>query len=483
MAQGVTIVGLGPGSPGLLTRDAWELLLACPEVWVRTARHPTVDSLPQLPWKSFDSVYEEEEPFERVYQRIAEKVLELARRPEGVIYAVPGDPRMGEAVTAMILEGAREAQLPARMLPGVSFVEPTLQLLGLDGLSQLFIADAVELANLHHPPFPPSAHVLVAQLYSAGVASDVKLVLMNQYPESHTVRLVQGAGTALGRVRDLPLFEIDREKDLDHLSTLYLPPLPSSSLEGLQETVAHLRAPEGCPWDREQTHQSLRANLQEEAYEVLEALDLQDPPALREELGDLLLEIVLQAQIATEAGEFRMIDVVRSIEEKLHRRHPHVFGSVQVEGVGEVLRNWEEIKAQERAGRGEVLAGALNGVSSGLAALLQAFLYQQRAARVGFDWPSIEGVRRKVEEELCEVQQATTPAERSSEVGDLIFAAVNLARWLEVDPESALREANRRFRKRFEIMEEQAKVQGTDLAHLSPEALDALWEAAKRSVP
>jgi tetrapyrrole methylase family protein/MazG family protein len=324
---------------------------------------------------------------------------------------------------------------------------------------------------------------LIAQIYAAEVASDVKLVLMNQYPESHPVSLVQAAGTSAARVRELPLFEIDRQKDLDHLTTLYVPPWPQGSLEGLQETIAHLRAPEGCPWDREQTHQSLRANLQEEAYEVLQALDLEDAAALREELGDLLLQIVLQTQIATEAGEFRMANVVQGIEEKLHRRHPHVFGSATVRGVGDVLRNWEEIKAAERAERGESQTSALQGVSTGLAALLQAYLYQQRAARVGFDWKSLEGVLEKVGEELREVQQATTPKERGSEVGDLIFAAVNLARWLGVDPEAALRECNRRFRGRFEIMEAQARVAGTNLAQLSPERLDALWEAAKRALP
>lgn len=483
MASGITIVGLGPGNPSLLTQEAWDLLVACPEVWVRTARHATVEALPEIPWKSFDSIYEEEGQFDRVYRRIADQVLELGRRAEGVVYAVPGDPRMGEAVTELVRAGAREANLSLRILCGVSFLEPTLEMLALDGLSQLFIADAVELASLHHPPFPPSAHALIAQLYSAGVASDVKLVLMNQYPESHPVRLVQAAGTARARVQDLPLFEMDRGMDLDHLSTLYVPPLAGGSVEGLQETVAHLRAPEGCPWDREQTHQSLRASLQEEAYEVLEALDHQDPSALREELGDLLLQVVLQTQIATEAGEFRMADVVREIEGKLRRRHPHVFASVHVEGVGEVLRNWEEIKAAERAERGESQSGSLNGVSPGLPALLQAYLYQQRAARVGFDWRSIQGVRQKFEEELQEVQGAATPAEQSAEVGDLIFTSVNLARWLGVEPESALRESNRRFRMRFEIMEAEAKAQGIGLAHLSPERLDALWEAAKRSVP
>jgi tetrapyrrole methylase family protein/MazG family protein len=483
MARGVTIVGLGPGGPGLLTREAWDLLVGCAEVWVRTARHPAVEALPEIRWRSFDQIYEVEGSFERVYRRIADQVLELARREEGVVYAVPGDPCMGETVTDLVVEAARKEGLRVRILAGVSFLEPTLQLLQLDGISQLFLADAAELATLHHPPFPPSAHALIAQLYSAEVASDVKLVLMNQYPESHPVCLVHAAGTSAAQVQELPLFEIDRRGDLDHLSTLYVPPWPRGSLEELQETVAHLRAPEGCPWDREQTHQSLRANLQEEAYEVLEALDLEDPAALREELGDLLLQVVLQTQIAIEAGEFRMADVVRSIEDKLHRRHPHVFGSVSVRGVGEVLRNWEEIKAAERAEHGESQPSALQGVSPGLAALLQAYLYQQRASRVGFDWTSIEGVREKVEEELREIQQARTPEQQSAEVGDLIFAAVNLARWMGVEPEAALRESNRRFRGRFERMEAQARAEGTSLTRLSPERLDELWQAAKRALP
>jgi tetrapyrrole methylase family protein/MazG family protein len=216
----------------------------------------------------------------------------------------------------------------------------------------------------------------------------------------------------------------------------------------------------------------------EEAYETLEAIDSGDPAALREELGDLLLQILLQAQIANEAEDFSMADVVAGIQEKLVRRHPHVFGDVVVDGVEQVLHNWEDLKAGERMETGEG-RGALDGVPSSLPALAQAFEIQSRAARLGFDWRSVDGVRDKMREEWGELEGAEDDARRADELGDLLFAVVNYARWLEVDPESSLREANRRFRRRFAHMETAAGSAGRPLGELSFEELDGLWREAK----
>jgi tetrapyrrole methylase family protein/MazG family protein len=251
-------------------------------------------------------------------------------------------------------------------------------------------------------------------------------------------------------------------------------------LESFQETIARLRAPGGCPWDRKQTHRSLRGNLVEEAYETLEALDREDPRALTEELGDLLLQILLHAQIATEAGDFRMADVIAGIDEKIHRRHPHVFGETRVDGVDQVLRNWEDIKAAERSGAAEKKKGLLDGVPISMPALEQAVSLQKRAARVGFDWPSVDGVKAKLAEEIGELEAARDDDERSSELGDVLFAVANYARWLKVDPESALREANARFRRRFAGVEAGAARIGKPLREMSIEELDALWEEAKK---
>jgi len=342
------------------------------------------------------------------------------------------------------------------------------------------LVDALELALAHTPPFPPSVPALIAQIHSPMVAADVKLTLASLYPDEHPVKLVHAAGTSQQLVEELALFEIDRSRRTGLLTALFVPPLgPAASLEAFQEIIAHLRAPDGCPWDRKQTHQSLRASLLEETYEALAALDADDPQGMCEEFGDLLLQIVLHAQIAAEYGEFTMADVLQGVHTKIVQRHPHVFGDLDLEDAKSVLLNWERLKEQERAANGKAQASLLDGVALALPALVQAEQYQKRAARVGFDWPDVSGVLDKLEEELGEVKTAGDGAARNDEIGDLLFAAVNLARWYDVDPESALREANARFRKRFAYIEETARSQGRSVADLSLEEMETYWQQAK----
>lgn len=476
-------MGLGPGDPGLLTREAWDVLSAASEVWLRTARHPTVAGLPtSLTLQSFDSLYEAGHDVELVYAAIVERLLQLGTRPEGVVYAVPGHPLVGETTVAALLGRAGEAGLPVRLVAGLSFIEPVLAALGQDPLSGLFVTDALDVAGRHQPPFHPDAPALIAQLHSTALASDVKLTLMAQYPDEHPVVLVHAAGTPAAERESLPLYAIDRSSRIAHLTCLFVPPLPrASAFESFQDLIARLRAPDGCPWDREQTHASLQAHLLEESYEVLGAIDSADPNALREELGDLMLQIVLQSQIAVEAGEFRLADVLGDIHAKIVRRHPHVFADVQVKGVEDVLKNWQTLKAHERsqATTGEPTT-QLAGLPAALPALAQADAYQGRVAAVGFDWPELSGVVAKVHEELAEVADAGDPARRQAELGDLLFAVVNYARWLKVDPESALRQANARFRSRFEHVEAAARAQGRRLDKLSLQELNRLWDLAKR---
>ncbi len=480
----ITIVGLGPGDPGDLSRAAWEALTTAAEVWVRTARHPTLAGLPEtVRVHSFDAVYESEPAFDRVYATIAERVLELGARPEGVVYAVPGHPLVAERTVTLIQAGAAERGLAVRVIAGLSFIEPTLTALGVDALPGLQIVDGIDVGAMHHPPFHADLPALVAQVYSADIASQVKLTLMNQYPDEHPVQLVHGAGTPEARVEPLALYEIDRSRHIAHLTSLYVPPLPRrSSFEALQEIIAHLRAPEGCPWDRKQTHLTLRRHLLEEAHETLHALDVEDLDKMREEFGDLLLQIVLHAQIAIDDGEFTMQDVVAELNAKLIRRHPHVFGDVVVAGADDVVTTWEAVKAAERQARNETPADTslLDSIPPGLPALAQAELYQKRAAKVGFDWPDISGPRAKVSEEIAEVEAESDDDARGREIGDLLFAVVNWARWLRIDPETVLREANLRFARRFRQVELGASAAGRDLHAMTLAELDALWDAAKR---
>jgi tetrapyrrole methylase family protein / MazG family protein len=361
--------------------------------------------------------------------------------------------------------------------------EAAFNALQLDLQSQVTLIDARDLAGRHVPPFPTSAPALVGGLQSLSLAAGVQQALLSLYPAGHRVQLVHvSEQDDPPQIEELPLGEIHHSSRLANGSCLYLPALgAATSFEAFQEIIAHLRAPDGCPWDREQTHQTLRTHLLEETYEVLVALDANSPAEMREEFGDLLLQVVLHAQIAAEYGEFNMAEVLESIHTKLVRRHPHVFGEVEVKDAQGVLRNWERLKAEERQANGKTEASLLDGVASALPALLQAEQYQRRAAHVGFDWPSIQGVLDKLEEELQEVHAARDAAERYAEIGDLLFAVVNLARWLKVEPESALRDTNRRFHHRFSYIEQQARLQGRSITDLSLDEMEALWQEAKRS--
>jgi MazG family protein len=247
------------------------------------------------------------------------------------------------------------------------------------------------------------------------------------------------------------------------------------SYEELRSVVARLRAPDGCPWDREQTHASLRPYVIEEAYEVLAVLDSGDTAGLPEELGDLLLQVVLHSQLAEEAGEFDMADVLEGLARKLIRRHPHVFGDVQLETAGEVVAQWDEIKKRER----DEVTSALANVPGAMPALSYTQTLLRRAEAAGFAWPHRQDVLEKLDEELRELEAASTPAEAATELGDLLLNVANYARYLGIDAEEALREAGHKFRRRFDDVESRARERGLDLKAESRESLMALWDEAK----
>ncbi len=472
----LTIVGLGPGHAEDVTRRAWKILHGSEPVYLRTSRHPVVEAL-ECAYQSFDALYESAENFESLYETIAEKIIAAVHEKQQLVYAVPGHPLVGEQTVTLLLQKAGDIAID--IVDGISFIEPTLSLLGIDAMAGLQIHDAAELALLHHPPLNPDQPALIGQIYSQAVASDLKLTLMNQYPDEHPVALLHGAGLPNAIRENLSLYEIDRSPHIAHLTSLYLPALPQpSSFEYFQEIIAHLRAPEGCPWDREQTHLSLRPYLLEEAYEVLEALDKQDADSLCEELGDLLLQVVLHSQIAIEDGSFSMADILAGISAKIVRRHPHVWGenTVVVNNVSDLNRVWEAQKQAEKANIAQKSL-LLADVPNAFPALIQAYKYQKKAAKVGFDWADIAPVYGKILEEVEEIRTAPNPDEQGKEIGDLLFAVVNLARWLKVDPEIALRESNQRFRRRFEYIEQHSQ---QELSQMTLAEMDALWDEAKQ---
>lgn len=479
----LTIVGLGPGDASLITRQVWHLLSSASEIYLRTSHHPAAAQLPDhLLLHSFDDVYETAESFADVYETIAQTLVRLAATSD-VVYAVPGNPYVGEATVTAANKAAREASIAVTVLPGLSFVEPVLAALEVDLLDGVQVVDALALSGFLFAPLNPDVPALVGQVYSRHAASELKLVLLSVYGEQHEVALIHAAGTADEQVERLPLYEIDRSDHISHLTSLYVPPLPiKADLTALAETVAVLRSPGGCPWDMEQTPQSMRDGFLEEAYEVLAALDAGDEDNLREELGDLLYHIVMQAQMASEAEVFRLSDVVAGIEAKLKRRHPHVWGDWAVSDTAQVLLNWDKLKEQEKAHLEEQPQSILDGILEQLPALVRSQKIQGRVARQGFDWPDIEGVYDKLAEEVAEMKAAQTSEERVMELGDVLFVVANLARWLDVDAESALREANDRFAVRYKQVERLAAERGLDMRQMDINALETLWQEAKRMV-
>ena len=471
----ITVVGLGPGDPGLLTLQAREALSGAAPVWFRTTRHPTVAALSlDGPLHSFDDLYDRAETFDAVYAAIVERLTRLGADGD-VVYAVPGDPLFGEATVQALLERSRAGDAPAvRILHGVSFLEPVCAALGIDPLQGVQIVDALA------PRLDPTRPAIVAQVYARHAATGVKLALLELYPPEHLVTVVRGAGLPEQHVETLELTAIDRREDLfDHLACLYLPALaPEANLrsfEGLRAITHRLYAPGGCPWDREQTHATLKPFLLEETYEVLAALDENDPARLREELGDLLLQMTLHTEIAEEAGEFTYGDVFESITRKLIRRHPHVFGDAEVTSADEQWKAWQQIKRAEKGDAESILAG----VPRAMPALAYAQAVQERAARAGFDWPDLDQVLDKLQEELGELRAAATHEERLDEFGDVLFVLANVARWLKLDAEEALRGANAKFTRRFGGLEALARERGLDLHGMSLADMEALYQEVK----
>ncbi len=480
-SKGIIILGLGPGDSSLLTRQAWALLNSVSEVYVRTSLHPALLEFPDgVKIFNLNDLIEDEEDLACDFEKIVTKVLELGQRPEGVVYAVPGHPSIAEATSPEIIRRARDAGIPVTVVEGVSLMGHSLTALEQTGFPHLSIIDALELGGKYFPPFPPNMPILVTHVHSQKVLEKVKTTLLTLYPRDHPVQLVYETGTHECFVESLSLQQIDQTETLGWTTALYLPPLGAyTSYEEFQELIAHLRSPDGCPWDREQTHQTLRRNLMEETYEVLHAIDKESPSMMQEELGDLLLQITLHAQIAAENQEFTMSDLLQDIHTKLIRRHPHVFGDADLRDAQSVIAHWERIKAVERGENDSEIKGLLEGIPVAMPSLAVADAYQRRAARVGFDWPEIVGVIDKVKEELDEFQVADDNTSQAEEIGDILFAVANLARWVGVDPESALRETNSKFKKRFNAIEAAAQKKGVNLSDMSLDEMDEIWEQTK----
>lgn len=476
----IHIVGLGPGSEEALTLGALSALRSHP-VFLRTEKHPTVSYLTRegIPFEVFDAVYEQAETFDEVYETIAE-VLSEKGETLSFAYAVPGHPLVAEKSVLLLIEKCKEKGIPYKIHPAVSFVDAVLETLEVDPIRGFRIVDALEIEK-EVPDFHKGT--LITQVFSPYMASRVKIALNDYLEDEDEIYFIRAAGTAEEVLRKIPLYELDRQKDVDDLTSVYVPPMEGKySFYDFMAIVEMLRDKEnGCPWDKEQTHESLKPYLIEESYEALEAIDLEDSDALREELGDVMLQILLHSTISKEEGEFNIHEVIKVVSEKMIYRHPHVFQKDRDMTSDEVLIQWEALKKKEKGE--ESLSDSLKAISKHYPGLSRAEKIQKKARKYGFDWDDIRDVFLKVEEELLEIREALSTNDEKQvkkELGDLLFAVVNLARFLHADPELTINETSDKFIRRITRMEELLKADEKVFHELPLKKLDEYWEKAKK---
>ncbi len=479
------MVGLGPGGIDHVTAETLGLIDQVQHRFLRTTMHPSALLVPDA--ESFDSLYEQADRFEDVYAAIAEQLVSAAEQHGEVLYAVPGSPLVLERSVRTLLADDR---VDVTVFPAMSFLDLVWARLSIDPIEAgVRLVDGHEFATA---AAGQTGALLVAHTHANWVLSEIKLSIDDPHGDLDDVPVVLlvALGTADEQIIETTWAEMDRAIEADHLTSLYVPCLSVDAGAGylrFHRLARTLR--EQCPWDIEQTHQTLVPYLIEETYEVIDAIQALEPddPStdahLIEELGDLLYQVEFHATIAEQQGRFTIADVTAGIHDKLVRRHPHVFPDasghvVDVDGTSQVLSNWDAIKRAEKN-----RTSAFDGVPASLPSLAYAHQLQRKAAKLGFDWPDVHGALPKIAEEAAELVEAAQSAEHvavADELGDLLFAVVNVARHLGVDPESALRAASNKFRGRFERVESLASERSIDLHHADLPQLDALWDEVKR---
>ena len=478
----IKIVGLGPGNIDALTIGTLNVLKESSNVFFRTEIHPNVKELKEfgINFCSYDYLYETLDKFDDVYSSMAKDLVEKHKEYKDIVYAVPGHPLVAEKSVALLLELCKIEKVAVEILPAVSFIDAIVESLKLDPINGLKIVDSFDLNN---QIFDKRVDTIITQVYDKFIASEVKISLSQYYRDDTEIYFVRAAGVkGLESIRMIPLYELDRQEDIDYLTSVYIPKNINSvkDFNDLLSIMEKLRSEDGCPWDIEQTHDSLKRCLIEECYEVLEAIDDEDVDGIIEELGDVLLQVVFHSQIGKEDGYFNVNDVIEGICNKLIQRHPHVFNEVHVENSEQVLINWENIKKEEKGFNS--YTEELKHVAKNLPSLIRADKIQRKAAKVGFDWDDISFVFDKIIEEFEEVKEVYKSQNKlriQEEIGDLIFSLVNLSRFLDIDPEFALNYTIDKFISRFEYIEKSAINKGLCLEQMTLKEMDKLWEEAK----
>ncbi|MES1042053.1 nucleoside triphosphate pyrophosphohydrolase [Peribacillus simplex] len=483
----ITIIGLGAGDLDQLPLGIYKKLLQTEQKFVRTIDHPVIGDLKRegINFTAFDGIYEKHDQFEAVYEEIAGTLLQEASN-RSILYAVPGHPMVAEKTVQLLLEKGPALGIAIKLEGGQSFLDPLFQAVQIDPIEGFQLLDGTDLSpdDLHI-----TQHMIIGQVYDAFSASNVKLTLMEKLPDDYEVYIVTAAGSSQEKVTKCALFELDRQMELSNLTSVYVPPVREEALQyrefsKLRQVIAELRGPDGCPWDKKQTHESLKKYLIEEAYELIDSIDEEDDEGMVGELGDILLQVMLHSQIGEDEGMFTIDDVIEGITAKMIRRHPHVFGDVEVNGEEDVLVNWQKIKENEKGSETKAPQSILDGIEKSLPNLLRAEEYQKRAAKVGFDWDEVSEAWKKVREEVQELEAEILSPNRDverikSELGDLFFALVNISRYYDIQAEEAVYKTNQKFHRRFTYIEECIQKADKKFEDYTLEELDSYWDEAK----
>ncbi|WP_372995159.1 nucleoside triphosphate pyrophosphohydrolase [Lutispora sp.] len=479
----ITIIGLGPGDYNSLTIKVENIIKSAENLILRTSKHPMVDRLSAMgvKFESCDYIYDSADTFEDVYETISQKVLEKALGGKNVVYAVPGHPLAAEKSVELILDKAK-GKVEVEIEGAMSFIDAVTASLRVDISSGLKIIDALRMDK--QKPDTDCGNI-ITQVYSKLVASEVKLILMDYYKDDQKICIIKAAGVEnQEKMEWIPLYELDSIEWVDYLTSVYIPPASENkrfkTIDDLVNLMETLRSEKGCPWDRKQNHESLKPYLLEECYEVIDAIESGDVDQLIEELGDVLLQVVFHCQIGREAGEFHINDVITNLIHKLITRHPHVFGDVEASDESGALKSWEASKRDEK--QIDTYTEVLKAIPKAMSPLLRSYKVQEKAALVGFDWPDVDGAMAKVDEEVLELKEVYKTAKKDKieeEIGDLVFAVVNVARFLKVQPEFALVKTIEKFITRFSYIEEIALTEGKKLEKMTLEEMDLLWNKAK----
>lgn len=474
LSHQIKIIGLGAGDIDQLPLGIYKKLKnAEVKIYVRTVDHPVIQTLIEegIHFKTFDHYYEQEPQFDRVYERIVERLINEARE-NPIIYAVPGHPMLAEQTVHMLLD---QTDIPINVIGGHSYLDDLFTSLKIDPINGFQFIDGT---SFHRHQLNYEQHLIFCQVYDATIASNVKLILLEDLPPDYEVTIIQAAGSAEEEKQIVPLAELDHSLKLSNLTSVYVPPAPKELLNHtfsrLREVIATLRGPSGCDWDRAQTHETLRDYVIEEAYELIDAINDQDDDGIIEELGDILLQVMLHSQIGEDAGYFSVDDVIKTLTHKMIHRHPHVFGKS-----GQEHKSWDELKQEERD---EAPTSILAGIPNQLPSLAAAVKLQEKAAKVGFDWDDINDIWQKLDEELSEVQEAIKAGDEiamEDEFGDVLFVIANIARFYKINPELALHQGNKKFERRFKYIEEQVVKHEKDIHEVTLEEMDRFWDQAK----